>query len=162
MIEQNTKRPYNNIAKTSIIAVIIVLFIIISVIGLETIESNNIVPIVNQTPSANQLNTEAQTIQAEYKNGIYTQVGEYISPGGAETIGVTVTLTKGIISEVEVFSQANRPTTKKKQADFIANYKPMVVGKRIDEVNLTKVSGSSLTPKGFQDALEKIKIEAKS
>ena len=38
----------------------------------------------------------------------------------------------------------------------------MVVGKNIDEVAITKVAGSSLTPKGFTDALEKIKADAKS
>jgi hypothetical protein len=43
-----------------------------------------------------------------------------------------------------------------------ADYKQYVVGKKIDEVQLTKVSGSSLTPQGFNDALAKIKAEAKS
>ncbi len=38
----------------------------------------------------------------------------------------------------------------------------VVVGKKIDEVQLTKVAGSSLTPKGFMDALEKVKTEAKA
>jgi hypothetical protein len=38
----------------------------------------------------------------------------------------------------------------------------MVVGKNISELQLTKVSGSSLTPQGFMDALEKIKAEAQS
>ena len=36
-----------------------------------------------------------------------------------------------------------------------------VIGKDIDEVNLTKVSSSSLTPKGFMDALKQIEVEAK-
>jgi hypothetical protein len=37
----------------------------------------------------------------------------------------------------------------------------MVVGKNIDEVNLGKVSGSSLTPIGFNNAIEDIRSQAK-
>ncbi len=79
-----------------------------------------------------------------YKDGTYTQVGEYVSPGGPETIGVTITLANGVVSDVTVEPQATRPVSMEKQADFAANYKPMVVGKSIDEVMLTKVSGSSV------------------
>lgn len=43
---------------------------------------------------------------------------------------------------------------------FAQNYKPLVIGKNIDEVQLGKVSGSSLTPMGFNDALAKIKTQA--
>jgi 23S rRNA (uracil1939-C5)-methyltransferase len=37
-----------------------------------------------------------------------------------------------------------------------------VVGKNIEELNLTVVNGSSLTPKGFMDALAKIKVDAQT
>ena len=42
------------------------------------------------------------------------------------------------------------------------NVKTLVVGKKITDVKLDKVSGSSLTPKGFNDALEQIKTLAKA
>ena len=61
-------------------------------------------------------------------------------------------------SEVEV--KATRPISKTRQTDFAANYKSFVEGKNIDEVSLTKVSGSSLSPKGFNDAVEQIKEQA--
>jgi len=35
-----------------------------------------------------------------------------------------------------------------------------VIGKSIDDIRLDKMAGSSLTTKGFNAALEKIKIEA--
>lgn len=97
-----------------------------------------------------------------YKNGTYSAVGDYISPGGAEQIDVKVTLKDNVITDAVVVSKASRPNSKIFQGMFVSNFKPQVVGKNIDEVKLTKVSGSSLTPKGFNDALEKIKGQAKS
>ncbi|KXK09170.1 MAG: hypothetical protein UZ21_OP11001000228 [Microgenomates bacterium OLB22] len=46
------------------------------------------------------------------------------------------------------------------QGLFAEGYKTQVVGKSIDELKLDVVNGSSLTPKGFEDALQKIKTEA--
>jgi uncharacterized protein with FMN-binding domain len=97
-----------------------------------------------------------------YKDGTYTAVGDYTSPGGAENIGVTVTLKNDVIESADVKSMAERPNTIKFQGIFIENYKPLVIGKNIDEVKLDRVSGSSLSPKGFNDALDKIKAEAKA
>lgn len=57
---------------------------------------------------------------------------------------------------------ATDPNSKRFQGEFADGYKAQVIGKPIAEVFLTKVSGSSLTPKGFNDAVEKIKSEAKA
>lgn len=97
-----------------------------------------------------------------YENGTYEVVGDYRSPAGPEHINVSLTLTDGVITEAEVVSPATHPTTKKMQALFIGGYRSFVIGKNIDEVELTKVSGSSLTPKGFNDAVSKIKAQASS
>jgi hypothetical protein len=35
------------------------------------------------------------------------------------------------------------------------------VGKNINDLKLTKIAGSSLTPMGFNDAVAKIKMKAK-
>lgn len=95
-----------------------------------------------------------------YKSGNYAVTGNYVSPGGPRELNVTVTLDGNTIKEAEVTGNATDATSKRFQAEFIQNFKPMVIGKNIDEVNLTKVAGSSLSPKGFNDALAKIKKEA--
>ena len=107
-------------------------------------------------------NTKTTSNAASYKDGQYDVVGDYVSPGGAEQIEVKVTLKGDVITDAEVVSKAERPMSKQFQQTFIDNYKPLVIGKKISEVNLDKVSGSSLTPKGFNDAITKIKAEAKS
>lgn len=112
--------------------------------------------IETSTPAAMESNIP------DYKDGEYQAVGNYVSPGGAENIGVTLTVKDGIIEDAEVETMGQRPNTIKFQGIFKQNYKEFVVGKNIDEVKLDKVSGSSLSPKGFNDALEKIKTEAKA
>lgn len=97
-----------------------------------------------------------------YKDGTYTMNGSYFSPGGEESVGVTVTLKNGIITDSLVQVLATRPISIKLQGVFTVNYKPLVIGKSINDVVLDKVSGSSLTPKGWNDAIAKIKAQAKS
>lgn len=105
--------------------------------------------------------TSGSTV-ATYKDGTYSADGSYVSPGGAELIGVNVTVAKGIITDVQVTPKATLPISQKFQKLFADNYKQYVVGKNINEVNVTKIAGSSLTPKGFVDALAKIKAQAQS
>lgn len=104
--------------------------------------------------------TTDSTSNVSYTDGTYTAVGNYQSPGGAEEIGVTVTLKDNVITDVSVEPKATRGISVNMQKMFADNYKPMVVGKNINEVHLGKVSGSSLTPKGFNDALVKIEAQA--
>jgi uncharacterized protein with FMN-binding domain len=95
-----------------------------------------------------------------YKDGTYSAVGSYESPGGPDNLNVSVTLASGIITDATVTSGAHDSTSSHYQGIFISSYKNLVVGKNIDDVVLSKVSGSSLTSGGFNDALTKIKAEA--
>lgn len=115
------------------------------------------VPSVATSSAAKPVSSSTHT----YKDGTYSVVGSYKSPAGQEEIGVTVTLKNDIITDVTVTPKASAPRSKMLQQDFAANYKPMVVGKNIAGLNLGKVSGASLTPIGFNDALAKIEAKAK-
>lgn len=124
-----------------------------------------------ETVEANQPSTAEQNMGADapemaadskYQDGEYTVMGEYTSPGGPEEIEVTVQLENGVIVDSEVVPQATAPISVKMQNDFESGYEEQVIGKSLDEVQVSKVAGSSLTPKGFNDALEKIKQEARA
>jgi uncharacterized protein with FMN-binding domain len=99
---------------------------------------------------------------ANYKDGTYSAEGKYTVHSGEEQIGVKITIKNGIVTDVVVIQEAKLPMSKTMQADFAANFKPMVIGKNIDTLVLGKVSGSSLTPLGFNNALNQIKDQAKS
>lgn len=99
---------------------------------------------------------------SNYKDGTYTAEGKYTTPGGQEAIDVKVTLVGGIIDDIEVTQKPISKEAHTYQAAFVSGYKSQVVGKTIDEVSLSRVSGSSLTPNGFNNALQTIRSDARA
>jgi uncharacterized protein with FMN-binding domain len=103
-----------------------------------------------------------QVVSSNYKDGTYTAIGDYVSPGGPEQVEVTIVLKGDIVESADFVAKADLPTSKFFQDKFAAGYKEFVVGKNINEVKLDIIAGSSLTPHGFNAAIEKIKAEAQS
>lgn len=95
-----------------------------------------------------------------YKDGTYTQTGSYVSPAGPEDVDVTLTLKSNVITDVSFLGKAKNQGSVFNQTNFTAGFKELVIGKNLDEVSLTVVNGASLTPKGFNNAIEKIKAVA--
>lgn len=96
-----------------------------------------------------------------YNNGSYTKTGSYNSPGGAESVTVTVNVKDDVVQSVNVVSNTNNETSKNFQGLFIAGINAQVVGKRLESVSVGVVNGSSLTGSGFNSAIASIKAEAK-
>ena len=108
-----------------------------------------------------QVNT-APVISSIYKDGTYSATGSYMSPGGVDQLGVSLTLSNDVITDVSVTPEAQDNTSLRYENIFAANYKQYVVGKDISTVYFNKVSGSSLTPTGFNNALSQIEAQAKA
>ncbi|HTL40973.1 MAG TPA: FMN-binding protein [Pseudolysinimonas sp.] len=100
------------------------------------------------------------TTNASYKDGSYTADGSYQAPSGTESITVELTLKDDTVTEITVTPHATDPTAKQHQGEFVGGIADQVVGKDIDTLNVTRVSGSSLTSGGFKIALEAIKEQA--
>lgn len=98
----------------------------------------------------------------KYKNGMYSATGNYTSPAQKEEVGVELVIKDDVITSAKFTEHPSNPTTATMQKKFKDGFETFVVGKNVDEINLTVVNGSSLTPKGFMDALNKIKTEAKA
>ena len=123
----------------------------------------------NQQPKQTTVNETTQKAAAptgdaaiNYKDGTYTEKGRYASPGGGESIDVTVTIADDTITSASVTPNATSEQAKQYQGTFVSGYKSLVVGKDVDEVSLSRVAGSSLTSTGFNNALELIKADAKA
>lgn len=99
---------------------------------------------------------------ASFKDGTYTATGSYQTPGGRESIGVTVDLADNIISDATVQQNAISGEAQEFQSAFASGFKSQVVGKKIDQVSLSRVAGSSLTPIGFNNAIDDIENQAKA
>jgi uncharacterized protein with FMN-binding domain len=97
---------------------------------------------------------------AGYKDGTYNADGKYTSPNGQETVGVALTLQDGTVSDVQITEHPSNPNTRKFQGEFKSGIAAQVVGKKLDEIKVSKVAGSSLTSGGFNQAVEQIKSQA--
>ena len=95
-----------------------------------------------------------------YKDGTYSADGSYVSPNGSETVGVELTLAGGTVTGVNLTQHPSNPNTRKFQGEFAGGIAAQIVGRSIDELNVSKIAGSSLTSGGFNQAVEKIKSEA--
>jgi len=93
-----------------------------------------------------------------YADGVYTATGWY--GGLPSSITVTLTLAQGVIKNVKAQTHATDPTSLDLQRRFAAAVPKVVVGKPIGAVKVGKLAGSSGTPDGFNDALQKIKVQA--
>lgn len=95
-----------------------------------------------------------------YADGTYTADGSYATPESVETIAVTVTLEDDVITAVKVAGDPQKRESEQYQSQFIGGIADVVVGQDIDDIQVNRVAGSSLTSGGFNDAIETIKSEA--
>jgi uncharacterized protein with FMN-binding domain len=95
-----------------------------------------------------------------YADGSYTATGSYQSPGGTESITVTLALAGNEVTDVSVETDPATNDSANYQRQFAEGIAAEVVGKDVDSLSVDRVGGSSLTSGGFNDALEQIKAEA--
>lgn len=100
-----------------------------------------------------------------YRDGQFTAVGTYTTPGGKEEeIGVTLTLANSVITSFEVDTSMTEglPQVFQDNVKKALISENLVAGKDIDELVISTISGSSLSPWGFNDAVDQIKEQAKA
>lgn len=96
----------------------------------------------------------------EYADGTYTADGSYQTPETVEEISVTLTIADGLVTDVEVTGDPQARESEQYQGQFIDGISDEVVGKSLDEIDVSKVAGSSLTSGGFNKAVDAIKEQA--
>jgi len=94
------------------------------------------------------------------KDGTYRATGDYDTPGGPESVDVTLTVRSGVVTAVHVTGSHITPNAQHYQAAFESGISGVVVGKRLAGLSVGAVSGSSLTGQGFDQALDSIRVEA--
>jgi len=156
----------NNNAVFGLFFVIIVVVIIAGTTMYETKSKQTHVSTVAGSVSAQTANNPSPTIsslnKSFYKDGTYSADGSYTTHAATESIGVKLTLKNDVITDVSLTEEPTDDISRMHQDDFAANYKQFVIGKKIASVHLDKISMSSLTPIGFNDALQKIEAQAKA
>ncbi len=100
-------------------------------------------------------------VDASYRDGSFQANGTYQSPNGSENIIVVIELENDIVTDVEIITNPNNPTTANYQGQFADGIGEIVIGQDIDTLDVTVVAGSSLTGNGFREALDTIKADAR-
>src|SRR5215212_9682162 len=93
-----------------------------------------------------------------YREGVYEAKGWY--GGLPSNVDVEITLRADRITDVQVTANATDPTSLDYQERFADAVPDVIVGMPIDEVRVSRLAGSSGTPDGFNEAIEKIKDQA--
>jgi uncharacterized protein with FMN-binding domain len=93
-----------------------------------------------------------------YRDGSYTADGLY---GGLPSrLTVTLTITNDKIEGVSVQTHATDPTSLDLQRRFAQAVPAVVIGRPLADVHVGKLAGSSVTPDGFNAAVERIRLQA--
>jgi hypothetical protein len=112
------------------------------------------------------VNTEATAEPASsvYNNGSYDINTSYLAPNRANhTVAVSFTLTNDVVTAAKIsFGGDEVATSKGYQNKFVAAYESQVIGKKLDNIKLSRVGGASLTSNAFNDAIAKVKVAAKN
>lgn len=115
------------------------------------------------SPSASAEPGTANEAPTSFKAGEYEATGSYQTPGGAQSVDVEVTLqADGTITDVDVDGNAEGGNSEQFQEKFESGIEAQVEGRRITELSVDKVAGSSLTSGGFNDAIAQIIDDARA
>lgn len=129
----------------------------------EATSSDSSSQVSQSTTDSTTTDTGADSESGTYTAGTYDAEGSYSTPGGEQSVAVEVTVeADGTITDVEVTPQAESGNSAEFQEEFADGIADQVVGKKIDELDVSKVSGSSLTSGGFNAAIEDILAEAQA
>lgn len=153
------ERKVNPLVAT-IIVIVLVVGLTVGIILLQNMNSADSPAQTTTTPETSPTATEDDTSTVSYENGEYTATGSYSTPGGSEDITVTLTLADDVVTAVSAEGSATSGNSATYQKQFLSGYESFVVGKDVDTISLSRVSGSSLTSAGFNEALDMIKADA--
>jgi len=116
--------------------------------------------VVEDTTAASPTVSKDDVVAEVAMSQTLTGTGSYLTPARTpHEMDVTITLTNGLVSDVNVVYDNGEGFTDPNQERFAAVYKKEVIGKSLDEISLSRVGGASLTTEGFNKALAAIKAQ---
>ena len=120
-----------------------------------TIEESTMIKTADSKNSTEKVEESVERVVAD---GTYTNSLQYNYHSGSETVAVKVVVKDDVITETSVSPSENaHENSKKIITSFNGALPELVVGKKIDELNIPKnVAGSSLTSAAFKAYVEKL------
>lgn len=154
----------NNLTKIIASVAVIVVAGGVAAYSLSNQSNEQVQNTTTDTTGAQTGNTQSSsnTGQSEYKDGTYTSNISYMSPGGKDSLGVTLTIKDGVVTNSSLKLGPGDQGSTFYQGQFESGYKSVVVGKKLSDLKLDRVSGASLTTAGFNEAVVNIRAQAKA
>lgn len=129
----------------------------------DTTEETSTEPTTSESSTETETEPAESSDSAEFAAGEYSATGSYQTPNGQESVDVSVTITDdGTITDVAVDGNATNGNSVQFQSQFASGIADEVVGQPIDEIEVDRVSGSSLTGGGFNQAIDEIISQAQA
>lgn len=127
------------------------------------IEQEDTVPIFQEasqhTDEVSRMPIESPKISS-YIDGTYTAIASYFTPKRVKhEISATLTVRNDIITSADVQYDGESAKTPSHQG-FDGAYRPLLLGVSVDNLDLSRVGGASLTTTAFNEALADIKSDA--
>lgn len=114
------------------------------------------------TPQSATDNSDNQTMVVSYADGTYSASGEYQAGGHTQMIDVELTIVDDVITSASVVNTPGDNVSANYQAGFDGVVKDEVENKKLDEADVSRLSGASLTSNAFNQMLESIRQQARS
>jgi len=99
-----------------------------------------------------------------YADGSYTVSEDYgsVDDSVAEnSIDVTITLSDGQVSEVDVVGHASSSTSQEHLRSFVDAVDEAVVGRSVEDAHVQALAGASKTSAAFNDAVDAVAAQAR-
>ena len=124
-------------------------------------EDDDYVSYVDPTPT--NITTNPSQTQSVSKDGTYKTDVTYRAPDGySETIHLSTDIKAGVINNFSFsYDSASNPTSAGYLSRFDSNLsKSLIIGKKITDISLSRVGGSSLTTRAFNKAIGQISLQS--
>lgn len=124
----------------------------------EMVEVSDAGTIIENTTDTSA-DTTSRTIPTAETNTYFSR-GEYLTPARTNhTIDVTLTLAGDVVTDASIIYDDGAGFSNPHQERFDGAYKAQVVGKRLDEINLSRVGGASVTSRSFNEVIAEIEAQ---
>jgi uncharacterized protein with FMN-binding domain len=164
--------PNNNKRQKMIASFIVILAVVIVTIGVSasgrnqkpasTTASTSQPVATDSSNDATSTSSGTSTTPSNFKDGTFSASTNYETPGGLESMSVSLTIQNGTVTESTLQNKSNNHDSQQYQEEFASTYKSSVVGKKLSDLGSMLISGPSLTAEGFNEALQQIQSEARA
>ena len=139
--------------------IITILVAVVLGVGFTLFQSNKTASVSEPTPITQ---TTPTNVVVNFKDGTYNADATYRTPVMSKyKINVALQVTGGVVTNSTV-TYADGAEKDPNAKHFEEAYKTEVVGKKLNDINLSRVGGASLTTGAFNQALTVIKTQAQS